>query len=70
MEDQPTPDQRPTRLAKMKNDPLNDDYIAGYSPFIMRDVNSKSAMLGIRQEHGEFKYWMKRNPNESKKRRK
>lgn len=28
-EDQPMPDQKPTRLARMKNNPLNDDYIAG-----------------------------------------
>ncbi|XP_015108916.1 RNA-binding protein NOB1 [Diachasma alloeum] len=69
-EDQPVPDQRPSRLARMKNDPLNDDYIAGYSPFIMRDVNSKSAMLGIRAGHSNFKYWMKKNPNESRKKRK
>ncbi|XP_011642268.1 RNA-binding protein NOB1 [Pogonomyrmex barbatus] len=68
-EDQPMPDQRPSRLARIKNNPLDDDYIAGYSPFVMRDINSKSAMLGIRPD-GVVKYWMKRNPNESKKRRK
>ncbi|KAL0117703.1 hypothetical protein PUN28_008839 [Cardiocondyla obscurior] len=68
-EDQPKPDQRPTRLARKKNNPLDDDYIAGYSPFVMRDINSKSAMLGIRPD-GAVKYWMKRNPNESRKKRK
>lgn len=68
-EDQPVPDQRPSRLARTKNDPLQDDYIAGYSPFIMRDVYSKSAMLGIRPDGG-VKYWMKKNPNESRRRRK
>ncbi|XP_017793866.1 PREDICTED: RNA-binding protein NOB1 [Habropoda laboriosa] len=68
-EDQPIPDQRPSRLARIKNDPLQDDYIAGYSPFIMRDVYSKSAMLGIRPG-GSVKYWMRKNPNESRKRRK
>lgn len=67
-EDQPMPQQHPSRLARMKNNPLDDDYIAGYSPFVMRDINSKSAMLGIRPD--SVKYWMKRNPNESKKRRK
>ncbi|KAI4464498.1 rna-binding protein nob1 [Holotrichia oblita] len=46
--DQQLPDQKPTRLARTKNNPLGDDYIAGYSPFVMRDVNSKSAQLGIR----------------------
>ena len=68
-EDQPRPDQRPSRLARMKNDPLKDDYIAGYSPFLIRDVNSRSAMLGIRTGD-EFKHWMKKNPNECRKRRK
>ncbi|CAG9771971.1 unnamed protein product [Ceutorhynchus assimilis] len=69
VEDQPMADNRPTRLAKMKNNPLDDDYIAGFSPFIMRDVNSKSAQLGIRPG-AEFKQWMKKNPNESRRRRK
>ncbi|XP_076381073.1 RNA-binding protein NOB1 [Megalopta genalis] len=68
-EDQPLPDQKQTRLARTKNDPLQDDYIAGYSPFIMRDVHSKSAMLGIRPS-GSVKYWMKKNPNECRKKRK
>ncbi|XP_050310033.1 RNA-binding protein NOB1 [Anthonomus grandis grandis] len=69
VEDQPMADNRPTRLAKMKNNPLDDDYIAGFSPFVMRDVNSKSAQLGIRPG-AEFKQWMKKNPNESRRRRK
>ncbi|XP_015603970.1 RNA-binding protein NOB1 [Cephus cinctus] len=68
-EDQPMPDQRPTRLARTKNDPLNDDYIAGYSPFVMRDTNSKSAMLGIRPG-SHVKHWMRKNPNEARRRRK
>lgn len=60
-EDQPMPQQRPSRLARAQNKPLDDDYIAGYSPFVMRDVNSKSAMLGIRPV---VKNWMRSNPNE------
>ncbi|XP_044592718.1 RNA-binding protein NOB1 isoform X2 [Cotesia glomerata] len=68
--DQPVPDQRVSKLARMKNNPLNDDYIAGYSPFVTRDVFSKSAMLGIRSNHAGHKYWMKKNPNECKKKRK
>ncbi|XP_076247110.1 RNA-binding protein NOB1 [Calliopsis andreniformis] len=68
-EDQPVPDQRPSRLARTKNDPLQDDYIAGYSPFVMRDVYSKSAILGIRPG-GTTKYWMRKNPNESRRKRK
>nr|CAI5827791.1 unnamed protein product [Callosobruchus analis] len=69
VEDQPMPDNKPTRLARMKNNPLDDDYIAGYSPFVMRDLNSKSAQLGIRPGQ-QFKYWMKKNPNEATRRRK
>ena len=53
----------------MKNNPLNEDYIAGYSPFITRDVNSRAAMLGIKSDMN-IKYWMKRNPNEPNKYRK
>ncbi|CAH1975586.1 unnamed protein product [Acanthoscelides obtectus] len=68
VEDQPMPDNKPSRLARMKNNPLDDDYIAGYSPFVMRDINSKSAQLGIRPGQ-EFKYWMKKNPNEANRRR-
>lgn len=67
--DQRLPDQKPTRLARTKNNPLGDDYIAGYSPFVMRDVNSKSAQLGIRNVK-EVKHWMKKNPNEANRKRK
>ncbi|XP_050506456.1 RNA-binding protein NOB1 [Diabrotica virgifera virgifera] len=67
--DQPMPDNRPTRLARTKTNPLDDDYTAGFSPFVMRDVNSKSAQLCIRPGQ-EFKYWMKKNPNETRRRKK
>ncbi|KAK9302857.1 hypothetical protein QLX08_005263 [Tetragonisca angustula] len=67
-EDHPLPDQRPSRLARTKNNPLEDDHIAEYSPFVMRDIHSKSAMLGIRTK-GPAKYWMQRNPNEVRKRK-
>ncbi|KAG6798161.1 RNA-binding protein NOB1 [Apis mellifera caucasica] len=68
-EDQPIPDQKPTRLARTKNNPLQDDNIAEYSPFIMRDIYSKSAMLGIRAKN-PVKYWMQKNPNEVRRKRK
>ncbi|XP_060522560.1 RNA-binding protein NOB1 isoform X1 [Cylas formicarius] len=68
VEDQPMPDNKPTRLAKTKTNPLDDDYIAGYSPFAVRDINSKSAQLGIRPG-SDLKYWMKQNPNESRKKK-
>lgn len=68
-EDQPQPDQKPTRLARTKNNPMDTDYIAGYSPFVMRDVNSKSAQLCIRPGQ-EVKHWMRKNPNESRRKKK
>lgn len=67
-EDQPLPDQRPTKLGCAKNDPLNDDYIAGYSPFVMRDINSRAARLGIKS-HDSIKHWMKKNPNSARKKK-
>ncbi|CAD1473864.1 unnamed protein product, partial [Heterotrigona itama] len=67
-EDQPLPDQKPSRLARTKNNPLEDDHIAEYSPFVMRDVHSKSAMLAIKAK-GPAKYWMQRNPNEVRRRK-
>uniref|UniRef100_A0A8D8VIB0 RNA-binding protein NOB1 n=1 Tax=Cacopsylla melanoneura TaxID=428564 RepID=A0A8D8VIB0_9HEMI len=71
-EDQPVPDQRPTRLGRMKTNALDDDYIAGMSPFAVHDINSKSAMLGIRTNrcNAELKYWMDKNPNAAKRRAK
>lgn len=67
-EDQRIPDQRPSRLARTKNNPLDADYIAGFSPFVMRDVNSRSAMLGIRGT--DLKTLIGRNPNMRKKNKK
>ncbi|XP_066992305.2 RNA-binding protein NOB1 isoform X4 [Anabrus simplex] len=64
-EDQRIPHQRPSRLARTKTNPLDPDYTAGYSPFVMRDVTSRAAVLGIRGT--EIKNWMRRNPNEVRK---
>lgn len=68
--DQPLPDQRPTRLGRMKTNALDDDYIAGMSPFAVHDINSKSAMLGIRTNglSKDVKYWQYKNPNAVKRR--
>lgn len=44
-EDQPIPKQMPSRVARTKTNALDEDYIAGYSPFVRRDVDSKSALL-------------------------
>lgn len=69
VEDQPIPENRPTRLARTKNNPMDSDYIAGFSPFVTRDVNSKSAQLCIRPDQ-QIKYWMRKNPNEARRKRK
>jgi len=65
VEDQPMPHQRPSRLAKTKTNALDPDYIAGLSPFVTKDIYSKSAMLTFKGS--VQKQWMKRNPNESNK---
>ncbi|KAK6185464.1 hypothetical protein SNE40_007691 [Patella caerulea] len=47
VEDQPVPQQHPTRRSQIKVDALNPDYVAGSSPFAMNDVTSRAAQLGI-----------------------
>lgn len=66
-EDQPMPRQMPSRVAKTKTNALNEDYIAGFSPFAMRDVDSKSAML---RSKGNLKEWARNNTFEEDRRRK
>lgn len=68
-EDQRVPQQRATRLANTKNNPLDPDYTGGFSPFVMRDVNSRSAVLGVCNKNQSVKYWMRKNPNEVVKKR-
>uniref|UniRef100_A0A1E1WBP7 RNA-binding protein NOB1 n=1 Tax=Pectinophora gossypiella TaxID=13191 RepID=A0A1E1WBP7_PECGO len=48
-----------TKMARGKTNALDPDYIAGFSPFAMKDVNSKSAVLGVRANKQDVKYWMK-----------
>lgn len=48
-----------TKMGRSKTNALDPDYIAGLSPFSMRDVNSKSAVLGVRANKQDIKYWMK-----------
>lgn len=55
-EDQPLPQQRISAKAKAKTNALGDDYTAGYSPFVMRDVDSRSAVL---RGKSNLKQWMK-----------
>ncbi|KAJ8911500.1 hypothetical protein NQ315_014425 [Exocentrus adspersus] len=69
VEDQPMAHNRPSRLARTVNNPLDEDYIAGFSPFVMRDVNSKSAQLCIRPGY-EYKHLLSRNSNEIQRKNK
>lgn len=48
-----------TKMARGKTNAMDPDYTAGFSPFAMRDVNSKSAVLGVRANKQDIKYWMK-----------
>ncbi|XP_013112396.2 RNA-binding protein NOB1 [Stomoxys calcitrans] len=66
-EDQPIPRQMPSRVAKTKTNALEEDYIAGFSPFAMRDVDSKSALL---RSKGHVKEWARNNTYEEDRRRK
>ena len=58
--DQQVPQQKKSAMARCKTNAMNQDYVAGNSPFSIRDVNSRSAMLGMGQ--GDY-YWAKKNPN-------
>merc|ERR1712029_662442 len=46
-EDQREPQQRLSKKSLRKNNPMGEDFLAGNSPFVTRDVTSKSAMLGL-----------------------
>ncbi|XP_053611251.1 RNA-binding protein NOB1 [Plodia interpunctella] len=56
-----------TKMARNKTNALDPDYIAGFSPFVMKDVNSKSAVLGVRANKQDVKYWMKNYSKGKKK---
>lgn len=56
-----------TKMARSKTNALDPDYIAGFSPFVMKDVNSKSAVLGVRADKQDVKYWMKHYSKGKKK---
>lgn len=66
-EDQPLPKQMPSRVAKTKTQALDEDYIAGYSPFVRRDVESKSALT--RDKGGNIKDWARNNIYEENRRK-
>ncbi|PZC75240.1 hypothetical protein B5X24_HaOG206547 [Helicoverpa armigera] len=56
-----------TKMARGKTNALDPDYTAGFSPFAMRDVNSKSAVLGVRANKQDLKYIMKNSCKGKKK---
>lgn len=58
-EDQPRAQQLPSKKSQIKNDPLDPDYATYNSPFVTKDVNSRSARLGIK--HGQHNRFNKRN---------
>jgi len=67
-EDQREAEQRLSRKAIIRNNPMDSDYVAGNSPFSINDVTSKSAQLGLKGGNKgnakvSGKYWNKRNPN-------
>jgi len=70
--DQRDAQQRLSRRAILKNNPMDPDFIAGSSPFLTKDVTSKSAMLGLKgpglgQAQPTGVYWTKKNPNSGTK---
>jgi len=60
-EDQQFAQQRKTKMARAKNDPMNPDYICGNTPFMKNDVTSVSAMMGV--DKTSKQYWLRKNPN-------
>jgi len=71
-EDQPEAQQRLSKKAIQKSNPMDPDFIAGTSPFSTNDVTSKSAMLGLKgpgvgQAMASGVYWAKKNPNSANK---
>eukprot|EP00092_Neocalanus_flemingeri_P008169 GFUD01008809.1.p1 GENE.GFUD01008809.1~~GFUD01008809.1.p1 ORF type:complete len:538 (+),score=169.22 GFUD01008809.1:46-1659(+) len=72
VEDQREAQQRLSKKALQRNNPMGEDYMAGSSPFVVKDVTSKSAMLGLQgagKGNAEVPgaYWARRNPNAVKK---
>jgi RNA-binding protein NOB1 len=63
--DQPIAQQRLTAKAKQKTAALDDDYIAGFSPFAVRDVDSRSAVL---RKNINIKEWMQNYEFDNKRR--
>lgn len=50
MEDQPRAHNFPAKKSRVKNNPLDPDYVYQASPFTTRDVQSKASRLGIKTD--------------------
>lgn len=57
-EDQALPQQRLSKKATMKTDAMDENYTAGYSPFVMHDLDSRSSKL---RNTANIKQWMTNN---------
>lgn len=66
-EDQHIRQRYATKLGRSKTNALDPDYTAGFSPFAMRDLNSRSAVLGVRAKKEDVKYWLKNYSKGKKK---
>ncbi|WAR12767.1 NOB1-like protein [Mya arenaria] len=67
VEDQQLAHNRVSKKARAKNDVFDPDYVTKASPFIINDVTSRAAKLGITPQSRGGHYWDKRNPNEVRK---
>jgi len=72
VEDQREAQQRLSKKALLATNPTQDEFVPGNSPFYIKDVTSKSAMLGLQgQGKGNAAvpglYWDRKNPNAVKK---
>ncbi|KAG4075751.1 hypothetical protein HA402_003577 [Bradysia odoriphaga] len=68
-EDQPIPKQMPSRVARTKTNALDEDYDAGFSPFVRRDVDSKSALLRAKAGGSSMRQWMRNYDFQNTKRK-
>jgi len=68
-EDQPMPKQMPSRVARTKTNALDEDYIAGFSPFVRRDVDSKSALLRAKAGGNSMRQWARNYDFQNTKRK-
>lgn len=64
-EDQPLPQQRLSKKAQLQTDALDDSYTAGFSPFVMRDLDSRSSKL---RNTANIKQWMNNNDYDNHRR--